>query len=115
MVRKIHPSRYLRHDWESSLPRILLVEDFLAESGLMQVGLKKIKHVLELYDYIRKGEHEYAFEWERNRGFEDSLRDLLDKWLGEARKEPPGWKTRKSGSSTIEFWTVLNSDRRKIT
>lgn len=49
------------------------------------------QHVVDLWDFLRQGEHTYAFEWERNEEFEDALRTLLDVWLSEACR-PQEWQ-----------------------
>ena len=40
--------------------------------------------MIELYNYLRQGDHSYAFEWNQSQGFEDSLRDLVNVWLSDA-------------------------------
>lgn len=61
-------------------------------------------HVVELWNYLRSGDHAYAFEWERNEGFEDSLRALLDLWLSEACR-PHEWKREEQ---RFRYHAVLN-------
>lgn len=55
---------------------------------ILGIGHMKEHHIVELWDYLRQGEHAYAFEWERSQEFEDSLRDLLNVWLSEAYSLP---------------------------
>ena len=43
------------------------------------------KHVVaDFWDYLRDGEHRYAFEWERSDEYESALCDLMSAWLFEA-------------------------------
>ena len=51
-------------------------------------------HIVNLYDYLRQGDHSYAFEWDRNQGFEDSLRNLVNVWLSEAC-QPGRWRSNE--------------------
>jgi len=41
-------------------------------------------HVHALDTMLCQGEHEYAYEWERDEGCEDATRDLLNVWLSDA-------------------------------
>jgi len=62
------------------------------------------QHVVDLWNFLRQGEHTYAFKWERNEGFEDSLRTLLDVWLSEACK-PQEWQKEER---KFRYRAVLN-------
>lgn len=53
------------------------------------------EHVVgDLWDYLRDGDHEYAFEWERGEAYQDGLRDLLSVWLFEACR-PESWQSEE--------------------
>ena len=63
----------------------------------------QVRHVVaDLWDYLRDGEHEYAFEWEHNEIYEGALRDLLSVWLFEAYT-PHTWKSEEQRLRWLSF------------
>lgn len=62
----------------------------------------QVEHMLNLWDYLRDGEHQYAFEWERSEGYEDALRDLLRVWLFEAYR-PESWQCEEDRLRWLSF------------
>ena len=63
----------------------------------------QVHHIVaDLWDYLRDGEHEYAFEWERSDVYEDALRDLLTVWLFEAYR-PQSWPSEAERRRWLSF------------
>lgn len=63
----------------------------------------QVKNVVaDLWDYLRYGEHQYAFEWERRKAYEESLRDLLSVWLFEAYR-PESWESEEKRLAWLSF------------
>lgn len=44
------------------------------------------KHIHAIDQMLCQGEHEYAYEWDREKGCDDAMRDLLNVWLSNACK-----------------------------
>ena len=63
----------------------------------------QVHHIVtDLWDYLRDGEHGYAFEWERSEVYEDALRDLLTVWLFEAYR-PQSWQSEAERLRWLSF------------
>lgn len=63
----------------------------------------QVEHVVaDLWDFLRDGEHQYAFEWERSEGFEGALRDLLSVWLFEAYRSE-SWQCEEERLRWLSF------------
>ena len=63
----------------------------------------QVHHIVaDLWDYLRDGEHEYAFEWDRSEVYEDALRDLLSLWLFEAYR-PQSWENEERRLRWLSF------------
>lgn len=63
----------------------------------------QVNHVVgDLWDYLRDGEHEYAFEWERSEAYQEALRDLLSVWLFEAYRLET-WQSEKERLRWLPF------------
>lgn len=71
---------------------ICLLYKYKYREVIPDIDRLQVEHVVaDLWDYLRDGEHQYAFEWERSEGYEDALRDLLSVWLFEAYR-PESWQ-----------------------
>ena len=64
---------------------ICLLYKYKYREVIPDIDRLQVQHIVaNLWDHLRDGEHEYAFEWERSEGYEDAVRDLLSVWLFEA-------------------------------
>ena len=82
---------------------ICLLYTYKYRNVIPDIGRLQVKHIVgDLWDYLRDGEHEYAFEWERSAAYEESLRDLLSVWLFEAYK-PESWHTEEERFRWLSF------------
>ena len=69
----------------------------------------QVDHIVrDFWDYLRDGEHEYAFDWERSAAYEDALRDLLSAWLFEACRTE-SWQSEEERTRWLSFG-CLNYD-----
>ena len=68
----------------------------------------QVHHIVaDLWDYLRDGEHEYAFEWDRSAVYEDALRDLLSLWLFEAYR-PQSWESEERRLRWLSFGYIAH-------
>ncbi|KAF6237604.1 hypothetical protein HO173_004494 [Letharia columbiana] len=74
---------------------ICLLYKYKYREVIPDIDRLQIQHIVaDLWDYLRDGEHEYAFEWERSQASEDALRVLLSVWLFEAYR-PDSWPSEE--------------------
>ena len=82
---------------------ICLLYKYKYRDVIPDIDRLQVHHIVaDLWDYLRDGEHEYAFEWERTDVSEDALRDLLTVWLFEAYK-PQSWQSEAERLRWLSF------------
>lgn len=82
---------------------ICLLYKYKYRDVIPEIQSLQVQHIVaDLWDYLRDGEHEYAFEWERSEAYEDALRDLLSVWLFEAYM-PESWQSEEKRIRWFSF------------
>ena len=84
-------------------PEICLLYKYKYRDVIPDIDRLQVQHVVvDFWDYLRSGDHEYAFGWERSEMYEDALRDLLSVWLSEAYK-PQSWQSEEQRLCWLSF------------
>ena len=82
---------------------ICLLYKYKYRDVIPDIDRLQIQHVVaDFWDYLRDGEHEYAFNWEHSETYENSLRDLLSVWLSEAYR-PQSWQSEELRLRWLSF------------
>ncbi len=82
---------------------ICLLYKYKYREVIPDIDRLQVDHIVrDFWDYLRDGEHEYAFEWERSTAYEDALCDLLTVWLFEAYR-PESWQSEEEKSRWLSF------------
>lgn len=82
---------------------ICLLYKYKYRDVILDIDRLQVRHIVnDFWDYLRDGEHAYAFEWERGEIYEDSLRDLLSVWLSEAYR-PQSWQSEERRLRWLSF------------